>query len=142
MTIQVLVGLQTDDNFDIFFNRVLLDQKFDVDEPATSMKRRAPQRLRVGTSEGDFPESSQQHYCQLYYEALDDVADATKDWFNQPGYRIYDNLQDLILKAAKGDDFTAELWPLFQTSSVLLISDIVKRLQEMSLAEHTAYSDV
>ena len=34
-----------------------------------------------------------------YYEALDLVLNCMKDRFNQPGYRIYRNLQELLLKA-------------------------------------------
>ena len=42
-------------------------------------------------------------------EALDLVINFIRDHFNQPGYKLYCNLENLLLKAAKRDDYTAEL---------------------------------
>ena len=42
-------------------------------------------------------------------EALDLVINFIRECFNQPGYRIYCNLENLLLKAANKDDHSAEL---------------------------------
>ena len=42
-------------------------------------------------------------------EALDLVVNFIRECFNQPGYRIYCNLENLLLKAASKDDHSAEL---------------------------------
>jgi len=42
-------------------------------------------------------------------EALDLVINFIRERFNQPGYRIYCNLENLLLKAANRDEYTAEL---------------------------------
>jgi len=52
---------------------------------------------------GDFPDTVEDHYRRLYFEALDLVIHicGIKDCFNQPGYKIYSQLQQLLVKAAK-----------------------------------------
>ena len=67
-------------------------------------KRRAPQCLEIGISEGYHLASVKDYYRTVYYEALEGITDC----FEQPGYQIYRNL-DLLLKACKGQDFKAEL---------------------------------
>ena len=42
-------------------------------------------------------------------EALDLVINFIRECFNQSGYRIYCNLENLLLKAARKDDYSAEL---------------------------------
>ena len=42
-------------------------------------------------------------------EALDLVINFIRERFNQPGYRIYCNLENLLLKAVSSDDYTDEL---------------------------------
>ena len=44
-----------------------------------------------------------------YMEAMDLVINFIREHFNQPGYRIYCNLENLLLKAASKDNYTAEL---------------------------------
>ena len=50
-------------------------------------------------------DACKQFYCQQYYEALDVLVNAIQDRFDQPGFKMYRNLQDLLLKAVKGDDY-------------------------------------
>ena len=45
------------------------------------------------------------HYQQLYYEALVNTISCLKDQFNQPGYNIYCNLEELLMKASMKEDF-------------------------------------
>ncbi len=45
----------------------------------------------------------------LYYEALDLVIEAITKKCDQPGYRVYRNLEDLILKACRGQQYSEQL---------------------------------
>ena len=45
----------------------------------------------------------------VYYEAFDLLVQTIKDRFDQPGYGVYQWLENLLLKAAKKEDFTEEL---------------------------------
>ena len=44
-----------------------------------------------------------------YYEALDLITNCVRSWFDQPGYNTYKNLQELLFKAIKWDNFESEL---------------------------------
>ena len=46
---------------------------------------------------------------QHYFECLDLIVNCIKDQFDQPGYRVLKNLEDLLLKAARNEDYTTEL---------------------------------
>ena len=88
---------------------MLDQQRFGISAPTLPRKRRAPQRLQVGSTEGDMHSSVNEYYRVLYFEAIDLVIEAITERFDQPGYRIYSNLENLILKACKGHDYTEEL---------------------------------
>ena len=65
--------------------------------------------LQIGSSVGDFYSSAEDYYWMLYYEALDLVIEAITKRFDQPGYKVYRNLDDLVLKACRGQEYTEEL---------------------------------
>ena len=49
------------------------------------------------------------HYRQIYFEALDLAITSIEDRFSQPGYLLYQNLEELLIKAANKKDYTIEL---------------------------------
>ena len=105
-----MTSLRNDSDFALFFTRVIQDQaRFDVDEPAVCCKRRMPKRYQIDTSAGEFHATPEDQYRAIYFEVLNHVTSAIKQRFNQPGYRVYRTVQDLVLKAAQGDDYVEEL---------------------------------
>ena len=81
-----------------------------MNDPIVSRKRKAPQRFEIGTSTVDNqPTTCKSLYRQQYYEALDLITNCVHSQFNQPGYITYKNLQELLFKAIKGEDFQPEL---------------------------------
>ena len=106
----------------------------------------------------------------MYYEALDLVIEAITTRFDQPGYQVYKNVQDLILNACKGSSVDQELEFVvnfyqddlrkeqLQTQLMLLhalitpkvssgevtltIPAITQQLSELSVAERSAFSQV
>ena len=72
-----------------------------VHDPALPRKRRAPERYEVGSRDGSFPEEIKVHYRRIFYEALDLITSCIKTQFEQPGYRVYHKLKDLVVKATK-----------------------------------------
>ena len=171
LTLDVLQSLRNEDHFKNFYARVLLDQvRFQVDAPTLPRKRKAPQRFQIDSTDGDFHTSSEDHYRQIYYEALDFVVQAVCDRFDQPGYRVYQNLQELVLKACKGEAYQGELkavlaiykndlsrleleaqLPLLkplckevceQLADNFSVHDAVGILSKLSAAERTAFSGV
>ena len=106
MTVIALGSLRNEREFDLFWEKVETTQKsFDVDAPQLPRKRKATKRVEVGNAEAEFPATAIEYYRRQYYEALDLVVNAIKDRFDQPGYRSYRNLEDLLLKAVRNEDY-------------------------------------
>lgn len=110
LTVDVLKSLREADKFALFYEKVLLYQKkLGINPPALSRKRRVPQHLEFGTSSGDHPLSVEDHYRVIYYEALDLFIQGITNRFEQPGYLIHQNLEELLLKTCTGCDYETEL---------------------------------
>ena len=106
MTVATLHVLRDDTQFDLFWKSLQETRtKLDVDDPVLPRKRKLPRRYEEGTAEPEFFDVCKQFYCQQYYEALDLIVNAIQARFDQPGFEMYCNLQDLLPKAVKGDDY-------------------------------------
>ena len=81
----------------------------DVNEPKLPRLRKYPTHFEEGTAPTKFHSTVKEFYCRIYYEALDLIVESIRDRFDQPGYRVYQCLENLLLKAAKQEDFTEEL---------------------------------
>ena len=86
-----------------------LAEKLEVSEPALPHRRKVPKRLEYGTAAHEYPSTAEDHFRQIYYEVLDLVISCITDRFDQPGYCIYNKVQNLILKAAKQQDYQIKL---------------------------------
>ena len=62
--------------------------------------KKTPTRLKVGTGEGCLPSSVQEIYRPLYFEAVDLAMAAIKDRFDEPGYRVMQNVEDLLTNSS------------------------------------------
>ena len=67
------------------FWQKLLEQtsQLGIEEPALPWKRKAPKRIKVGSSEGVSPASPENHYKMINFEVLDTVIACVKsicDW--------------------------------------------------------------
>ena len=82
-----------------------------MDEPELPRKRNAPRRFEVGTGESSFSTTPEDLYRQKYMEAIDLVVNFIRNHFDQlyVRYKIYCTLENLLLKAAKAEDYTAEI---------------------------------
>ena len=56
-----------------------------------------------------YPQSPKDMYRRFYFESFDLVISAINNRFDQPGYQTYKNLQELLLRAARGQDYHNEL---------------------------------
>jgi len=71
-------------------------------------KRRAPRDREIGTGDSPYAESGQDDYRRIYYEALDLIVNCITSRFQQPGYKVYCNLENHLLKSVKKYNFTEE----------------------------------
>ena len=123
---------------------------------------------RLDETDGNFHSTPEDNYRQIYYEALDLVIESINNRFNQPRYKVYLNVEDLVLNACCGCPCDTELsnvcdfykdyiskmhlqaqLPLLQAlfaeeknQSELSINDIIKSLSQLSSAQRLAFSNV
>ena len=106
MTVQTLKSVRTAEKFTLFWTKVTeLASKLGVDEPKLPRKRKAPQRFEGGAGESHFPITVEDKFRQNFFEALDLIVSSIESRFDQPGYKVYRNLQQLLVKAANKEDF-------------------------------------
>ena len=110
MTVQTLKSIRSDELFDLFWLKVSSTaESLDVEEPRLPRRQKVPRRIDDSTSAGDFHSTPKEYYRQHYYEAIDMIVTYITDRFDQPGYRVYSEVEQLLLKACKKDDFDSEL---------------------------------
>ena len=97
--------MRSDVSFDLFWQKVLkFAEPYDI-EPTLPRKRKQPRPYEDGDAESEFHKA---YFRQLYFEAIDLSVNCITDRFQQPGYIIYSNLEQILLKAANGNDFARE----------------------------------
>ena len=110
MTKQTLQGMRSDENFGLFWEKVkIMINDIDVAEPLLPRKRKMPKRYEVGSAPSEFPACPKDYYRRIYFEGLDLIIQSIAERFEQPGYLLYQHLQELLIKAIKKEDFTSEL---------------------------------
>lgn len=110
LTVKTLESLRNDETFNLFWKQVEMHgATFDVDNPVLPRKRKCPRRFDDGTAVGEHPASPKVFFRQQYFEALDLIISCLKSRFEQPGYNVYKNLQELLLKAINRQNFEPEL---------------------------------
>ena len=110
MTVETIKLLRSDESFDLFWLKV--NQRANclgIDEPHLPRIHKRPRRFDDGSSEGDHHDNPKSLYRQYYYEAIDLIISCIEDRFNQPGYKVYQTLENLLLKACKSEDFESNL---------------------------------
>ena len=109
-TVETLKRMRSDEMFELFWKHVeCLRVRTDTDEPTLPRKRKAPRRYEVGDGESHHSNTVEDHYRQNYFEAIDLAVTSIEDRFNQPGYLLYQNLEELLTKLANKEDYTTEL---------------------------------
>ena len=110
LTCKTLSRIRNTEAFDLFWDRLqVLRREYGVDEASLPRKRKAPRHLEVGSGEAFYPSTAKDFYSQQYFERLDFIFNAIKDRFDQPGYKILKQLENLLLKAARREEYKDEL---------------------------------
>lgn len=110
LTVKTIQSVRSNTNFDLFWDKAeLMRVKWDVDEPQLPRKRKVPKRYELGVGEAEFHATPKDMYRQVYFEAIDLAVSSIKDRFEQPGYKVYSNVEQLLLKACSGMDHEDEI---------------------------------
>ena len=133
MTVTTLKSLRTDGHSTAFWDLVIkAQQDLDVCDPELPRRRKVPKRYDDGAP-GDFPKDCQAHYRQSYFEALDLVVNAIEDRFDQPDFKSYRQLEELLMCTIRGEStqecfgFVADFYrDDFDSSQLQLHLDILR----------------
>ena len=102
--------IRNSEAFDLFWDRLqVLQKEYGMDEARLPRKRKAPRHLEVGSGKAFYPTTVKDFYSQHYFECLDFIINAIKDRFDQPGYKALKQLENLLIKAARGEEYKDEL---------------------------------
>jgi hypothetical protein len=133
MTVATLESMRTDQAAQDFFGLVqTLREKLGVDEAALPRQRKLPKRYDDGAP-GFHNVSVEQLYRTAYFEAIDLSITSIRDRFDQPGYTAYRKLEDLLLKACEGADYTGEFQFLCELYEELDISQLDLQLKSLQI---------
>ena len=95
-----------DEMFEQFWNIVTMAaDKLKLEPPSLPRKRKRPKRFESGSAEAKLFDSPKA-YCKVVYYYL--VIMSIKEQFDQPGFKVFRNLQELVTKATKGDRYDEE----------------------------------
>ncbi len=110
LTVKTLQSLRTDDNFDLFWQKVeKTKDQLDVDEPQLARRRKVPRRYELGNAPAEFAVSPKEEYRRVYFEALDLAVTSIRSRFDQKGFKTFSNVEQLLFKACGGQCFDEEL---------------------------------
>ena len=101
MVINTLQSIRTEESYDLFWKKVLhFCECNNVQEAQMPRPRKLPARYDDGLCRGHIPASPKEHYGQLYFEAIDNAIGCLTSRFDQAGYKVYHNLEELLIKAS------------------------------------------
>ncbi|XP_032880841.1 uncharacterized protein LOC116975625 [Amblyraja radiata] len=110
MTAEVLEKMRTDDKFDKLYQDVLRKStELNISEPQLPRHRRAPKHFELGSEEPSSLSSPKDYYKRLYFEVLDLAIHAIYCRFDQPGFKAYRQMEELLLKSLRGEDTPDEI---------------------------------
>ena len=157
-TVTTLEKMRTADMFTLFFKYVdHVRENTHTDEPSLPRKRKVPKWFE-GQDDGYHSSTVEDHYRILYFEAFDLAVSSIKERFDQPGYILYQNLEDYSTELQSilhfyGDDFNEnELLTQLQifTSSfteqhqgeVITLQDIISFFKSLSKGQRLFYKQL
>ena len=110
LCVEVLQQMREENQFDLFWESCLrTKEELSVNDPVLQRQRKRTRRYEDGTGEPHFDEDPKLYYRRLYYQCLDAATSTINSRFQQQDYTIYANLEQLLVKACVGKDFSEEL---------------------------------
>ena len=110
LTVKTLEKMRSDDHFNLFWETVTHKANaLEVSEPSLPRHRKRPARYVSGSATPEFVDNAQDYFRQIYLNAIDTVTACIKRRFDQPGYKIYDQMEQMLVNAANGKPFEKNL---------------------------------
>ena len=97
--LDALKSKRSDDQFEELWNQALASKPEDVGAPTLPRKSRI-----TGATNQHFPETPKDKFRQIYLEVYDNVISSINQRVEQPDYKVYTNMQNIIIKSFHGVD--------------------------------------
>jgi len=89
-------------SFKLFFGLVeRFHESTGTEKPTPPRKRKAPN----WSGKGYHAQSTEDHNHLIYFKALDYTISSIKNRFDQPGFQVYKNLEELLVRTANMQDY-------------------------------------
>ena len=117
LTEETLENMRNETSFKLFFDLVV-KKAADIpklDGPALPRKRNRPNYSILSyvdghkSAEAHHPTTVEEHYTELYYDAIDNIKQAIMTRFNQPSFKVFSTIEQLLLKGIEEDDISVEI---------------------------------
>ena len=106
MVINTLQSIRNEESYNLFWQKVLhFCECNDMQKAQLPCPRKLPARYDDGLSRHHIPASPKEHYRQLYFEAIDNAIGCLTNRFDQAGYKVYQNLEKLLIKVSLKENF-------------------------------------
>jgi len=113
--VKTLLKDRTDISFSLFWARIIQGKTTEIqtiDDPKLARKGKAPLRHEFGEQDTHhFPETPKDHYKRIsfYLNAMDTVTYCVATRFEQEDFKIYVNVQEIVLKSFASERCDTEL---------------------------------
>ena len=116
---KTLESIRNDESFDLFWEKVLTHAKrLDMNEPTLPRKSSQPRSMQNYFGHGNGKEAVQtcpkNFYRKHCFEAFDTMINWIESRFDQEDLKMYAFLEQVLLKAAKHDEYEEELKEVIQ----------------------------
>ena len=109
MSIKTLESLRPEDKFELFWSMVCVSAaNFEIGDPSLPRKRKRPVRFEEGQCSSHYPDTPKYYFKLIYFEAVDLIVNCIKQRFDQPGYNVYKNMEQLLLNTITDQEYSAE----------------------------------
>ena len=114
-TVKTLKLMRNEEHFRLFWLKVTQSaEKLNIQDAFLPRRIKKPKRYEDGIC-SEHSATPEEHYFKIYCQAMDLIINCIERRFNQPGYQIYKNLQELLLNSVNKKDFSKEFDVVIKT---------------------------
>ena len=90
--------MRRDEHFSLFWqNTVQKSEEWGIAELVLPRRRKVPCRFEIRCSAGATPHTPEVRYRVIYFQKIDTLIVCVKDRFEQQGYKIYKQLEQVLM---------------------------------------------
>ena len=123
--VKALLKDRSDTSFSLFWARILQCKTTEIqtiEDPKLPRTRKAPVRHEVGEQDTHhLSETLKHHNRRIYFNAIDTVTQCIATRFEQEDFKIYVNIQELLLKSFASEPCDTELAEVVKMDSADLV---------------------